>query len=186
MEYFVTANLNHDGKEYKRGDQIEFGSSSEARRLVEMGIIQTEPIGEAQSPAPVSEVPPAQPEVAGKPLETGEPSIDGREPERTVDNATDMTPGVAGDGMRALSPDVRADGNMAPVKGSEAPEPDEKMHRAELEHIALTEGVDGKAVEDAPNKAALVDLILENRKVKEAEKANSQAVDPEHDPSANL
>src|SRR5215207_6834031 len=111
MEYFVTANLNHDCKEYKRGDVIDFADSdSAAKRLLVLGVIQTEPIGEAQSPAPVSEAPETQPQVAGSPMETGEPSIDGREADRTVDNATDVTPGVGAltGGMMALSPDVRS------------------------------------------------------------------------------
>jgi hypothetical protein len=155
MEYFVTSNLNHDGREYKRGDTISFGDSdSAAKRLLAIGVIQTEPTGEAPAPAGASDAADVQPQVAGKPLETGEPSIDGREPERTADNAADITPAVAPvGGMRALSPDVRAGGNMAPVAGSEAPlEPTLEMTRVELENVAFAEGVNRVDVDHAPNK----------------------------------
>lgn len=188
MEYFVTANLNCDGKEYKRGDTIDFDPAHKAvQPLLAAGVIQTKPIGEAPSPAPGStNAPETQPEVTGKPLETGESSIDGRDPERSADNATDITPPVD-TGMRALSPDVRASGEMAPVAGSEAPvEPTLEMTRVELENVAFTEGANRVDVDHAPNKAALIELILENRKAKSAEKPNNQAAEPENDPSANL
>jgi hypothetical protein len=177
MEYFVTGNLNHDGREYNRGDVIDLADNSKAEaHLLATGVITTEPeIANAVVPAPEA-TPEPQPEVSGKPLETGEPSIDGRAPERSGDNATDVTPG----GMRALSPDVRPDGDMSPVKGSDAPaEPTEAMTRAELEDIAAAEGISADDAVDAPNKAALIDLILENRTVKPAD-------EPENDPSANL
>ena len=182
MEYFVTGNLNHDCKEYKRGDVIDLDPAGVVQaRLHAAGVIQTEPIANTQAaraPAPEAT---SQPEVAGKPMETGEPSIDGREGERTGDNARDITPGMD-TGMRALSPDVRAGADMAPVKGSEAaPEPSEDMKRDELEAMALTEGIDAKTVEDAPNKGALIDLILARR-----QKALELNGEPEHDPSANL
>jgi hypothetical protein len=104
MEYFVASNLLHDGKVYYRGDIISLDGLA-AMSLLTNGVIQTEPIEEEPAPAP-EPVADTQPEVAGKAMETGEPSIDGREPERTADNATDVTPVV--EDMKALSPDVRA------------------------------------------------------------------------------
>src|SRR4051794_34632926 len=137
MRYFVTSNLTHNGQVYTRGSAIELGENDNVaiNSLLAAGVIQTDPIGVTQvqtpEPEPVADVRPA---VAGKALETGEPSIDGREPESAEDTAEDVTPGI-----RALSPDVRAEAPEKPKKGKKA-----------------------------------------------AEKANSQAAEPEFDPSANL
>src|SRR4051812_7612092 len=110
MKFYVTSNLIHDGKAYRRGDTISL-SDDMATHLLLNGVLQTDPIVEEPAPElePMQEM---QPEVAGKAMETGEPSIDGREPERTSDNAEDVTPGI-----RALSPDVRAEAPEKPKKG---------------------------------------------------------------------
>src|SRR4051794_10250817 len=102
MQYFVTSNLNHDGKSYQRGDEISLSDESvAAAHLLIDGVISTQPISEEPTPElePLQET---QPEVAGKAMETGEPSIDGRAPERTVDTAEDITPVVTEpkDGLR--------------------------------------------------------------------------------------
>src|SRR5690348_1874324 len=94
MEYFVTGNLKHDGREYERGALVDIANGA-AELLLAMGVIQTDPIASPPpAPAPEPEDGQPQPEVAGKALETGEPSIDG-EPERGQDKAEDITPVVA-------------------------------------------------------------------------------------------
>lgn len=180
MEYFVTTNLKHNGRRFVAGDTIDL-SDADATRLLDLGVVAGErPV--APAPEPDIAVEPApQPEVAGKPMETGEPSIDGREGERTVDNATDVTPGAHSEpqnGMRALSPDVRADAPNAPQTGTDAPvEPSDDMKRDELEALALSYGVSEADAKAAPNKTALVELIDARRE---------QSSEPEHDPSVNL
>lgn len=186
--YYATRNLNHNGVTYKRGDQVRFNpnETEAARTLIANGVIQRNPLPEDTVPgAPAAE--PEQeprPSVEGKPMETGEPSIDGNQ-DRGADNAEDITPETHSEapqgGMRAMSPDVRADAPSAPQRGSEPlPEPDESMTRAELEEIALNEGIGEGDVTGAPNKSVLVDLIKEHRSLPADQKQ------PEHDPSDNL
>jgi hypothetical protein len=175
MEYFVSGNLRHNGRKYKRGDTIALGDGA-AAPLLQAGVIQTEPLSDAPDVTPPVAEPPTQPVVSGTPVQTGEPSIDGRQdPERRVDNAQDVTPPVD-TGMRALSPDVRAAAPNAPQQSSEAPtEPSEDMKREQLEELAVSEGISEQDAVNAPNKGALVELILKHRKG-----------EPERDPSAGL
>ncbi len=103
---------------------------------------------EATSPEKNEDKPENEPTVGGDKNELGEPSIDGRD-----------------DGERTEATDVTV-------------EVTEDMKRDELEAIAIKEGVTEAAISDAPNKAALVDLIKEKR----------AATDPAttNDPSAGL
>ena len=92
--YFVASNLNHDGKEYKRGDTIELADAS---ALIAAGVLQTEPV---EAPAPASEAPvePERPQAAdvaeagGKVTVSGEPSLDGVQTEATDDDAKEVGP----------------------------------------------------------------------------------------------
>ncbi len=97
-EYFVASNLQHDGKDFVRGDKITL-SEEQAKPLLAVKTIQTRPIRKEE---PVDELPEtpdvevvARPRAGGRKTETGEPAVDGREetPEVAADN--DTTPEVA-------------------------------------------------------------------------------------------
>src|SRR3954469_25127946 len=131
--YFVYSNLNHDGKEYQRGDKVTLPSSA-AERLLELGVVGREKV-EAAAPAPVA-TQEAVPEgkVGGEPESSGEPSIYTPEANASPSEAADVTPQVS-----------------------------DRMTRAELEEIADKEGIAKEAVAAADTKANLVDLIEANR-----------------------
>ncbi len=184
--FYVAGNLSHSGQEFKRGDTIDLDENA-AASLIEAGTLKTEPIANTEAarvPEALSADAP-QPEVAGKPMQTGEPSIDGRVDEQSgIDTAKDVTLGADApqDGLRALSPDVRAGAPNAPQTGSEAPiEPTEDMKRDELEAMAVAEGISAEDAAAASNKAALVEMITARR--------NGAAAlngDPQTDPSVGL
>jgi hypothetical protein len=92
-QYFVTGNLRHDGRRFKRGDAIEL-TDAQAKQLAH--VIQAEAMAEAEAPAeaatPVSPV--VEVAVGGEPMQTGEPSIDGTS-NATRSDAKDVTPPVA-------------------------------------------------------------------------------------------
>ena len=152
MIYHVLANLNHDNREYQRGDTIELSEGdSAARRLLELAVISTDPAPVVGAPAtPEPEAPDRQPEVGGTRTETGEPSLDGQADQGSSSEAEDITPVVS-----------------------------EKMTRQELEDLAREKGIEEAEIEAAPNKGALVDLII-------TEKPAEEPAEPEADPSANL
>lgn len=97
MKYFVVSNLKHNQKSYVKGDEIWLESKSEAKRLIEVGVLQQEPLEEdvsddnvrTQTPeekasARAAKGQPSQeekkrPDVGGEKPETGEPGLDGRE-----------------------------------------------------------------------------------------------------------
>lgn len=100
MEYFVTRNLKHDTTSYVRGDTIKLPESV-AASLLEDGVIQAEPIADAEPPknrdlvgksAKKEKQSEDVPTVGGEAVETGEPSIDGNPEASTV--AQDVTPQV--------------------------------------------------------------------------------------------
>jgi len=133
MQYYVLGNLNHDNKAYTRGDVVELEKGSQAAtNLLDTGIISKDPIPEVVVPRNRDLVVEKgqKPEVGGEPVETGEPSIDGRDDQGSSSEAEDITPVVS-----------------------------EKMTRQELEDLAREKGIDEKEIEDAPNKGVLVDLI---------------------------
>lgn len=140
MQYHVLSNLNHDNKEYVPGATIDLEQGSTAAViLLEGGIIGTEaPATPAPAPAPVAPEPAKQPEVGGKPLESGEPSLDGQGEPSGTNDAEDVTPVVS-----------------------------EKMHRDELEAAAREAGIAEEDIEAAPNKGALVDLITAHKPAEE-------------------
>ncbi len=156
MKYHVLANLNHDNREYQRGDTIELSDGdSAARRLLELAVISTDPAPVDGTPAePEPEAPDRQPEVGGTPNATGEPALDGRDDTSSSSEGEDVTPVVS-----------------------------EKMTRPELEALAREKGIEAAVIEAAPNKGALVDLITTP---KPAEEPTEPQAEPQADPSANL
>ena len=98
--YYVHRNLNHDGTEYRVGDEINI-SGDAADQLEVMGVIgRNKPEG---LPAPtkveeqIEEEAPAEAKVGGAPSETGEPSIDTKIETTEEDTAKDITPGAEGE-----------------------------------------------------------------------------------------
>lgn len=74
MQYFVTGNLKHDGREYKRGDQIDFAKSdSAAARLLELGVIQETPV-EGAPPQPKQMMPVQAPRALSPDVRAGTPN----------------------------------------------------------------------------------------------------------------
>ena len=133
--YYVYGNLNHDGKDYRRGDMIDL-SDEAASTLLQIGVIGNEslpPQEAAPVPEPAKDVP-AEPVAGGEPATSGEPSIDANEPAAVQTEAVDVTPQVS-----------------------------ERMTREELEGVAAKEGVAPEAVQAASTKASLVSLIEANR-----------------------
>lgn len=96
--YYVAANLNHDGREYKPGDTVQL-SQEAASPLLAAEVISTDPTLAAAVPeAPVEEQRQPEPEVGGKEVDTGEPSIDGPENESSDnEEAKDVTLGKSAD-----------------------------------------------------------------------------------------
>lgn len=91
--YFVTGNLSHDGKEYKRGDTIDLVELA-APALIEMGIIsKVEPADVVAAPVAIVEEP-KEAEVGGEPSTSGEPSIDQSDTKAADGDARDITPGI--------------------------------------------------------------------------------------------
>jgi hypothetical protein len=92
--YHVLGNITHDRKVYRKGDTIEL-TEAQAAPLLRKGIVATEaPTGtmqEAETPKPKTVPKPKPKVVGGKPLETGEPSIDGPA-KAPKGEATDITP----------------------------------------------------------------------------------------------
>ena len=134
MNYHVLGNLNHDGKAYTRGDVVDLEEGSKvATHLLEAGVVSSSPIPEVVAPQNRELVveKSKQPAVGGTPLESGEPSFDGRDDQGSSSEAEDITPVVS-----------------------------EKMTRQELEDLAREKGIDEEEIEDAPNKGVLVDLII--------------------------
>jgi len=156
MNYHVLLNLKHNGRAYQRGDTVEIEAATKAAAiLLADGVISETPIPEVAVPqnrelvvAPEDKV--RKPKVGGAPVETGEPSMDGRDDQGSSSEAEDVTPIVS-----------------------------EKMTRQELEDLAREKGIEEAAIEAAPNKGALVDLITTPKHAEEP-------TEPEADPSANL
>jgi hypothetical protein len=93
MKYFVYSNLNHDGKEYTRGNVIEITDLA-APALIEMGVIGHEAIPE-DAPAPVVEEAEQVVEEAvagGAVAQSGEPSADGPVEEVSVAETPEVQP----------------------------------------------------------------------------------------------
>src|SRR4051812_39824188 len=102
MQYFTSTNLKHDGTDYQRGDAIEL-SQGAAEALLGMGLIQTEPVADVpEAEIPIASEPQVQPEVGGKPLDTGEPSLDG-DAAKPIESASRRRR------LKALSPDTAED-----------------------------------------------------------------------------
>lgn len=91
--YHVVGNLNHDGREYKRGDAIELHELT-APALIEMGVVQEEPVDAASqsSTEPAASAPRDASAAGGEPIQTGEPSLDGPEDEGETDTAREVGP----------------------------------------------------------------------------------------------
>ncbi len=136
MIYHVLANLNHDNREYQRGDTIELSEGdSAARRLLELSVISADPAPVVGTPAePEPEAPDRQPEVGGTRTETGEPSLDGRDGEGERKEATDVSPKV----------------NEVPL---------DRMNRAQLEVAARAAGIPDDKIAAAETKKVLIGLI---------------------------
>src|SRR4051794_36515477 len=115
MKYYVLRNLNHDGKDYQRGDTLDLPDDSKAAPvLLDAGVISTDaPREEAPETAPAAEEPAPKPEVGGAPNQSGEPSLDGPDTADAPSEEEDVTPEVS-----------------------------EKMTRAELEALAAEKGTD--------------------------------------------
>lgn len=153
MKYKVLLNIKHDGDEYAPGTTIEL-DEAQATRLIEAGVIsdgsKAEQVApeEEQEQAPELPEQPIEPKVGGEPTQSGEPSLDGNQPEKK-DTATDVTPVVV--------------------------EAHEGMKRDKLEAIAQNKGVDEAAIKAAPNKRALVDLITGKKEGSEDETPDPSA-----------
>jgi hypothetical protein len=133
-KYYVYSNLNHDHKEYHRGDRIEL-SDEQASTLFQLGVIGNDKPEVAEAPAPVTpQEAPAEPVAGGTTEDSGEPSIDAPSADSAPTETVDVTPKVS-----------------------------ERMTREELEAIAANEGIASEAVQAASTKASLVDLIEANR-----------------------
>ena len=155
MQYNVMRNVLHDGKAFARRDTIELeeGSTAAVALLASGAISETalapEPVKSENRDLVVEK--PKQPEVGGTRTETGEPSLDGRDGDGVRKEATDVSPVIATVDMK----------------------------RDELEAIAREKGIEEAAIEAAPNKGALVDLIT-------TQKPADESTEPDADPSANL
>jgi hypothetical protein len=92
-QYFVKANLRHNGRRYNVGDTIEL-SEAQARPLAHA--IQDEPVSAPEAPAEVQTptTPVAEVSVGGERSDTGEPSIDGTS-DAIRSEAEDVTPIVS-------------------------------------------------------------------------------------------
>lgn len=151
MKYYVCSNLNHGGEEFKRGDRVDL-SDHDAKPLLDIGVISTDPVREPEAAAATEEAPAADAaKVGGQPAATGEPSIDGQAAEPARAEAEDVTPKVS-----------------------------ERMTREELEAAAAGEGVDEAAVKAAGTKAELVGVIESHRAAKDGAPARADA-DPSAD-----
>ncbi|MEK7992898.1 MAG: hypothetical protein AAB403_03740 [Planctomycetota bacterium] len=115
MQYFVSSNLNHDGKEFKRGDTVEL-SDQAASQLLAAGVVQSESI-ELAAPASSPDTAPVRASddatVGGRAMKTGEPSVDGSEATSDADTAKEVGP------MAPTEPAAPE----APVKEPQTPAP---------------------------------------------------------------
>jgi hypothetical protein len=130
-QYFVTGNLRHDGRRFKRGDAIEL-TEEQARPLAH--VLSKEAVSASETPADI-EIPASTPTpgvtVGGTPYNTGEPSIDGSANADTRTDAKDVTPVI-------LS---------------------KAQNRQTLEKAAGAQGLTAEEIASAPTKAELIELI---------------------------
>lgn len=81
MSFYAKSPIKHNGTMYPKGAEVPLEGEA-AERLVEKGVLQTEPIPKEElpkEPAPSTDENPAGPEAGGnEPTETGEPSQDGQ------------------------------------------------------------------------------------------------------------
>lgn len=92
-KYYVYGNLNHDGREYGRGEQVSLPEDA-AQPLLEAGVIGTDKV-EAPAPAEAPQEPAREANVGGAPEVSGEPSIDQPAADTAAAEAEDVTPKVS-------------------------------------------------------------------------------------------
>lgn len=127
MEYHVLLDINCG--EFPPGSTIDLDEAA-AQPLLDEGVISTDPMEKIEVHEPVEEEQKVEPIVAGAPIDSGEPALDGTQAAQTsTTDAKDVTPVL------------------------------EDMTRSELEAHAADKGIDPAVVAAAPNKAAVVDLI---------------------------
>src|SRR4051812_32936150 len=107
MKYYVQRNLNHDCKEYQRGDALDLADDSKALPvLLDAGVISTDaPREEAPETAPAEATDEHQNRslqqirreglVGGAPSQSGEPSLDGQDAADVPSEEEDVTPEVS-------------------------------------------------------------------------------------------
>ncbi len=148
-QYFVHANLHHDGKAYSRGDEVSLDEKT-AAPLLSAGVVSTEkPAAPAAVPTNARIQTPEEKaallkkeavKVGGAPTESGAPSIDAtaNEPKRT--DAEDVSPKI----------DY---GNM---------------NREKINALAIQEGIDPAKVSEAKTKKDVANLVTAARAEKAA------------------
>lgn len=131
--FYVLRNLYHDNKAYVPSDEISIVDDRPcvAVLLSSSVISRTKGAKEARVEIPVVEQKP-ETFVAGAPIDSGEPSIDGNAASDEATKATDMTPVVE---------------DLSSLK------------RAELEAIAAEKGLSNGDIKSASNKAELIEKI---------------------------
>lgn len=120
--YYVNSNLNHNGKEFSRGDEITL-SSEVAEQLLTDGVIgESQPEVTDPEIEAVKEPEQSQPSVGGAPLSSGEPSIDTRPTETAPSAPKPSFFGRFAPSSPAPQVDSSADGTGAPVVVDESNE----------------------------------------------------------------
>jgi len=97
--YFVKERVNHDGRQYERGEEINLDENT-ASRLLNSGVVSESPVVNevATEVAPAPEDVKASLDGGGTaPVETGEPSLDGNET-KAGSEGTELTGGEKKEG----------------------------------------------------------------------------------------
>lgn len=75
-KYFALGNINHDGKEYKRGDSLVLTAKA-AAQLEDVLSLEKPVDPEPEAPVEVPAEKKPEPKIGGAALDSGEPSLDG-------------------------------------------------------------------------------------------------------------